>query len=477
MTKTTHIEGRTGRKIAERIKITGTLVLQTPTHLGNGDTDALTDMPLILDEVTQKPLLTGTSIAGALRAYLRELEHGYNGRETINDRSFTLFGAVNGNESVQSLVILDDALGESPGRELRDGVKICPKTRTAVDRHKYDIELLQAGTTFEISVELLIPEGDQPDKLLESMAMALQGLQKGEIGLGKRKHRGFGQLKLTEWRILHFKLTNREGLLSWLQDNQKNSISGPDIWPLLQTENRAIDKREQFCLSATFYITSPLLIKTGGQKSNEPDVVHLHSYRQGHLQPVISGTSLAGAIRARAFRIAKTVAPLKAQVIIDEMFGKDKTGSKTLPTASRVITHETTINNTMAMVQNRIKIDRFTSGPYPKALYSEQPVLPLAESQSCINVELRQPKSQEIGLLLLVLKDLWSNDLPLGGESSIGRGKLKGKSAVLRLKKMEQDIIWNFQENSDGTISFSGNGNSQSLEDYVSAFIEFGRKS
>ena len=41
----------------------GALVLTTPTHLGNGDTDATTDMPIVLDEATGKALLPGTSLA------------------------------------------------------------------------------------------------------------------------------------------------------------------------------------------------------------------------------------------------------------------------------------------------------------------------------------------------------------------------------------------------------------------------------
>ena len=34
-------------------------------------------------------------------------------------------------------------------------------------------------------------------------------------------------------------------------------------------------------------------------------------------------------------------------------------------------------------------------------------------------------------MLLLLLKDLWTGDLPLGGESSIGRGRLRGLEAKL----------------------------------------------
>ena len=66
------------RGVTERLFITGQLELQTPTHFGNGDKGAKTDMPLLRDAWDNKtPLLTGSSIAGALRNYLREYENGY----------------------------------------------------------------------------------------------------------------------------------------------------------------------------------------------------------------------------------------------------------------------------------------------------------------------------------------------------------------------------------------------------------------
>ncbi len=65
------------REIIKRIIVEGELVLLTPTSLGNGDADGLTDMSLLLDEHEERALLTGTSVAGALRNYLREKRHGF----------------------------------------------------------------------------------------------------------------------------------------------------------------------------------------------------------------------------------------------------------------------------------------------------------------------------------------------------------------------------------------------------------------
>jgi hypothetical protein len=48
-----------------------------------------------------------------------------------------------------------------------------------------------------------------------------------------------------------------------------------------------------------------------------------------------------------------------------------------------------------------------------------------------LEIRLVNPAPHEIGLLLLLLKDLWTGDLPLGGESSVGRGRLNGRWATL----------------------------------------------
>ncbi len=66
------------REIVERIFVRGTLTLETPAQFGGTGAEGTTDMPLLYDPRTgTTPLLTGASIAGALRAYLREVEQGF----------------------------------------------------------------------------------------------------------------------------------------------------------------------------------------------------------------------------------------------------------------------------------------------------------------------------------------------------------------------------------------------------------------
>ena len=82
-------------------------------------------------------------------------------------------------------------------------------------------------------------------------------------------------------------------------------------------------------------------------------------------------------------------------------------------------------------VQNRVSIDRFTGGALETALFNEQPVFGGKDSRLTLTLCLREPGEAEIGLLLQLLKDLWTGDLPVGGQGSVGRGRLQGFSARL----------------------------------------------
>jgi CRISPR/Cas system CSM-associated protein Csm3 (group 7 of RAMP superfamily) len=466
--------GRRGRGVVERVEIRGELVLDTPAHLG-GEGEGLTDMPLLRNARDgQTPLLTGTSIAGALRNYLHEYLEGYRQPRTTMEAAARLFGAVDerARASVQSWLLVDDALGDGPGIELRDGVALDAQTRTAKEKKKFDVELLQAGTTFPLSFELLLTADNR--ELLPLLALVLRGLEGGEIGLGSRKRRGLGRCRVTGWRVRRYDLTTPRGLVAWLDEDATGEESGEKIAPLLQEDLAAFeDQRRVFTLDGDFELISSLLIRSGSGAADDPDMVHLRSYRDGGEAPILSGTSLAGAVRARAQRIANTLHGRETGTdLVDSIFGRHIEDSKDKPTGSRLVTHETKVKGTTNLVHGRVKIDRFTGGAYPQALFFQQPVFGGDDSQVNIQLELRQPKPHEIGLLLLVTKDLWTGDLPLGGESSVGRGRLQGKRATLALKSKGRKV-WELTQRADGGLEFGGDGKPQELEDFVTALHRY----
>ena len=65
------------RSIVARWVITGELVLDSAAHLGNGEEGETVDMALVRDRAEDKPLLSGSSLAGGLRSYSLDLLDGY----------------------------------------------------------------------------------------------------------------------------------------------------------------------------------------------------------------------------------------------------------------------------------------------------------------------------------------------------------------------------------------------------------------
>lgn len=445
------------RGITERIHISGRLILETPAHFGNGQTrgDTLVDMTLLLDEAEPgRALIPGATIAGALRNYLRERLRGYHETEVKEDKGSPiawLFGPVRESKTVtdQSLLVVDDALIVKDemnwlmqGTTLRDGVRIQADTGTAADKAKFDIELLQAGTTFDLYFDLALTHL-HGERVLPYIAAALQGLESGEIRLGARKRRGYGKCRVDEWTVSRYRLGKPEDLCAWLETpslaHRKDAARGK-IALALGVTPAAEDRRAMFSITATFGLDrSSVLIRSGfGAADMGPDVEHLHAEDiYGTKNPVISGTSWAGVIRHRALRIVNTIAeadPIRqarGSRLVDTIFGYMPVDEDATGQGSRVTMDETEIVGGTSLYQTRVRIDRFTGGAFETALFEEAPVYGKADTTVGFKLHEREPDSAHMGLLLLVLKDLWTGDLPVGGEASVGRGRLRGVAATI----------------------------------------------
>jgi CRISPR/Cas system CMR subunit Cmr4 (Cas7 group RAMP superfamily) len=454
--------GPTSRKIRRRLVVEGELVFETPVHLGSGDSGDVVDLPVLRDALTGQPLLPGSALAGALRRSLQE--------RTADDRVVSaLFGAATDVEGGQSRLIVEDALAIAPGLEVRDGVRLDPKKRTAQDGGKFDLELWPAGTTFPLRCELLL-DGASDDALLRAaLATALGGLSDAErsIRFGVRKSRGFGQARVSRWRVSRYELQQAAGLLAWLAADEPalaerfpaETAEGEDVARLLGITPFP-DQRAFLTVEATFGLVGSLLIRgSTGTDDLGPDFVSLASRRAGAPEPILSGTSLAGALRARADRIARTLARRgpAAEELVTAIFGSPAPGvagsrSTQLHGSRLVVDEQVIFEGRTDLVQSRVAIDRFTGGAYPGALFSEQPVFARSATLVTMRLRLAQPQTHELGLLLLLLKDLWTGDLPLGGESAVGRGRLAGRRATIRWRASTRDDQWTIEANQGGLL-------------------------
>lgn len=438
------------RPVAARWVVVGTLVAESALHLG-GEGDLAVDAPILRDPVSGRPLLPGTSLAGGLRSHLADRLGGYFGEEEPRAVA-ELFGGARGNdEGLQSPLVVFDSLGTLPeGRlpEIRDGVAIEAATGTAEAHKKFDLELLPTGTRFDVRFELLVPgeEGADEARLLAHLRAVLSGLEAGEIPVGARATRGLGRCRAAGWRAGRFDLRKAEGWRQWLASDPLEPLGAGgeaeegapaaavelqqalrDAWPEVDPLPAVEDRRRWF--RATLDLAWPrggLLVRSPGSGPDDADVTHLHSAGA----PVLPGTSLAGALRSRAGRIARVVQGEQGAALVERLFGprhEGTTDSGVQPASSRLTVGESHLAGGVLLQGTRIRVDRFTGGVVDGALFDEEP---LFRAGTRLELILKNPTAEETGLLLLLLKDLLTGDLPVGGTASVGRGVVEGTAEL-----------------------------------------------
>lgn len=433
------VRGMTGpggvREVVAHWVVTGDLVLTSACHLGSGAAGDAVDMPLLCDRAEGMPLLTGASLAGALRDHVADRLLGYGVADT--GELSRLFGAGReDDEGAQSPLIVYDALGRLPENataEVRDGVALDPATGTADEHFKFDAEVLPPGTVFAVRVDLLVGRASNEAAQLGLLAAALSGLGRGEIAVGARQARGLGACRTRKWRVRRFDLASREGWLAWLGTDVHHPTKGmrphDDVTATLRDAvsgrvriDTPADRREVVHVEVDLATQGGLLVRSPGLTADAADATPLTSGGQ----PVLPGTSVAGAMRARALRIARLVraAQNDGERWVDRLFGP-RPGRREPLFASRLRVAEQPMLDGKVLRQTRIRIDRFTGGVVDAGLFDEEP---LFRGRVTLRLELRAPRPGEVGLLLLVLKDLVSGDLPLGGAAAVGRGVLTGKA-------------------------------------------------
>jgi len=436
------------RDVKNRLLLEGTLELSSPCHLGGSDPDATSDQPLLRDG-DGRLFLAGTTLAGLLRSELEEMG--------LRDEAALLFGAAWGNPNgKQSRLLVSDApvLGEvAHPTELRDGVRIDPASGVAVDKKKFDLELLPAGTRFRVRFQLaLFGQQEQDAPILRGLAAALAALEQGRIGLGARTRRGLGECTIASgedgkrWMLERFSIGTREGLCAWIA----RGLDGlPGDWPREPVrscrdasrlaehwgvETPQQGDRSEFTLKVYVRIDGSLLVGTQGFDVGSADRVHLHRLRcnpaQDEREAVIPGTSLAGVLRHRCLRIAATLTDDHtrhlATELVDKLFGPSEIRSGKPGWASRLAVRETRLAGGQSLRHTRVPIDPWTGGAAENLLFTED-----AYYGGDVVLDLRIKGAgdgsgegrAERALLLLAVRDLATGDLAVGAEEGVGRGR------------------------------------------------------
>lgn len=419
----------------------------SPLRIGNGQSEkADVDIIRLPDG---SPYLPASSLVGAL-AHRFEKEVDLGDKASALAKAGEIFWGTpqtrslnQASESWQSHLRISDILLEPPGPEavtVRDGVKIDEETNTAKEGMKFDYELLEPGHTFTLKAEVTLRAGfkdkiDQMGRLLGYVKHCLEN----ELRIGGMTTRGFGQVKCQTIRTRKFDFCQEE-TKDWFEYLKgEEELKGGDEGFL--TPELPFKLRNHFSCHATFGLKSTLLIGAPPKPGDEVDQIPLQS--EG--RPVISGRSLAGAVRHRSYKILRTMGLSKevAQKEIRKLFGwvENESSERLRPIKSRVTTHEAPIKGAQMLTQTRIRVNSFTSGSSRTGLFAQQEVTKKEGHQVQLRLDIEDPLDWEQALLLHVLKDLWTSDLAIGGGKSIGRGLLVGKHALISLGDDQLEMI------------------------------------
>ena len=434
-----------------RLYAKGIWKLDTVAHFGGDETDKA-DMCLLRD-TDGKPFIPGASITGAARSFLARQcltwDTYKKGITAETPELKRLFGGASKDDTMSALIVADaSCVSAQVITSIRDGVRIDVESGTAVDKAKFDVEIIERGTEFELNLGCIIRYEDDNVELTRLFLALLHAFEQGNIRLGARTRRGYGRGKVKSWETGELQMNNTTDVLTWLRNDSSMYTQNPLTPTPLQS-----DKRNYIHIAADFELCTSLLIRSASIDPNAPDdevpdTTHLHSNEK----PIVPGTSFAGAFRHRAALIATALKWQKnSKDAVCEIFGPihkqdSDVKQQTDLWISRVQIEERLVKRVDLQWQDRVAIDRFTGGSLQSALFDEKPIYPLSlkelekkgKKQGRPNIRLRltleEPEKAEIGLLLLTLRDFWHGHAALGGETSNGRGTLRGIKAKLIYK-------------------------------------------
>ncbi|MDF1699199.1 MAG: RAMP superfamily CRISPR-associated protein [Saprospiraceae bacterium] len=384
--------------------------------------------------VDGSPYIPSSALIGALKSWHQKFypEH----------KSEYFWGSEDSKKATtyQSHFVIDDCrLTENNKNSifsLRDGVAIDYQTQTASDKSKYDYELLEPGCEFHFNMEVTVRYGESLESMSAYVEQVFRTLNHELFSIGALTTSGFGKLSSKNCKLQTFDFTKGDPA-TWFDYLKKERLSGSAL------SVNVPESSFRYCkIDTSFLIKSALITGAYPSDSESPDKVHLHS--KGNA--IISGKALRGSLRHRAHKILQTIGHPTPQHAIHSIFGHVKTTSdsdrkkgrsKTSAVKSRLIVEESIIENgTISMLQDRIKIDRWTGGVMGGAKFDSQPIWNISDQSEDafqITLFLLDPNPEEIALLLHLIKDLWTSDLAIGGEKNVGRGVLVGQSCQIHL--------------------------------------------
>lgn len=432
--------------------MTAKISLVSPAIIGNGEKNN-TDNDILTDK-NNMPFIPASSFIGVLRNVISDLDPVM---------AETFFGYSNKKMSSQSKIVSSDLLMFKKSKiSIRDGIKINNQKGIVEEKGKFDYEIIEKGAEFSLKM-IFNADTANKEKFEICIATIINLFNNNRISIGTKTSNGFGLLELINVNVYRFNFSNLFDYFYWLSKDNHDSLlfNYKECNKLFNNESDVI-RIELFA-----EISNSLIIKSYSENPEDPDAVHIKSDNNF----IIPGASFKGALRARAEKILNTLE-------IDNQFIKHLFGwvnnkkPKDRAVKGRLSVNEMILPSINSEIQHRIKIDRFSGGTIQGALFDSKPLFAGEtdhDKYSCFFIQIKNCTSEKaaLGLMLLLIKDFWTEDLAIGGEKNIGRGTFKGIKATIE----HNHHIIEIKNNDNNKINITGNTDSY-LESCISELLK-----
>ena len=502
-----------------RYELTVHLVTDAPLHSGGVDEvvdrsrdpeDRTTVARRFARDGHGRPVLTGRSVKGALRAACQRFREEHGGAVGPTERELRQLWGDDGTRGAgsaaplrASAITVHTVELPTEGYEGDEEHKVMLPTRmgNAIDRYwgsagdtaLFKHEYLPRGKELALTITaeaglpdgVEVPQGDVappgPEQVEKLFALIIGLIKDGRVAFGGRQNAGWGRVALSDsekaWALTKAEPGNRVGLEEWLSDAGGRSV---DVAPVDCGGSGRMRIEITWDSPTGILVAEPQKDGPGegadagaadgapeGADSEETKPARPLRAGPEETDPIVlPGSSVRGALRTRATRIARTIllakkdpstgadwsgAGVHEQLAQDPSLVRDLFGSTTHRGALTVLDTLTAKDGPSRKVTHNAG-DRWTGGVADGLLYSEEVydstwnsiVLELDLDRLLTNAKagLEEPDGQEgsrgedrsraaFCLLGLVLAELAAGTLPLGSRGTRGMGQVEVKAMAV----------------------------------------------
>ncbi len=293
------------RTVRHRWVLTGTLVAESAVHVGGIGEGPATSLGAARDG-KDRPLLPGTSLAGAIRTALSTLDPA---EEKLWGRISGRLprGGDDGTGEASWVWVADATAPASTVPEVRESVSIDRIHGVAAHGHLFTREVLPIGTRFGFQLRVDDPELAEHDgapSAAERLVHRIADLLRGpSFTVGAATTRGLGRVRLQDAALHRFCLHDRAGMIATLRRTGTGiPLPVPDAGGLPAQVLR---------VTVPWCPHGPLMV----QLAVDGDVVDafpLTARTPAAVRLLLPGSSIKGTLRAHAERIVRTARDLEA---------------------------------------------------------------------------------------------------------------------------------------------------------------------